>query len=595
MPAPFFSQSSGLIRIALSGSGWATRLYRSGVYNIGSVSLDDLRMSFAADQFLVLSFEQAAERLSVTSLGAPSVSVNYGGPFAGEVKALARNEIATQIQANVAGAVSQAQSQLNGLTAPARKSALIDQLRRIDEAAGARFDEAVFRQDGVILRGTISLTPRYAPHVSFEKTAAGDGFDAIESWIPGGRVDTFEWTWRWFTNPVEAPPGPPGSSSEEHSFLLRRPQGPRSKFGLMLSLDNPLPGLDGSGRVCLAVRGVHVDHVTGAPVPIESAMECAQFGYEFKMPYEVGPYVRICDPLRAIAERPAPEIGILRVGVSEAPEAASNTLVLYLDRTWSEEAASTLRAGLESCRRENAGLLVLVLFRDGVLNAGDPELQARLQELSTSLAAPMLVNEDVRGGWSKVLALPTGRGELAWRLITPAGVVSWVHHGRADAELLASVLDERLVASRQASLVRVRPDFSIGGRVPIDLVVRPCPPVPLSRPGTAGSKLVFVQKGHSSSLTQLERLGREYPRRGEDKPFDAIVVDGADAEEAEALRRELNLDFPAFPDPDGTLTRRAGVPFAPTIITLDEDGRVTGCEMGVAFSGDGDGDLEHGE
>lgn len=79
---PFSTPSSGLMRIGLSGSGWATRLYRSGVFNIGSVGLDDLRVSFAVDQLLVLSFEQAAERVLVTSFGAPSVSVNYGGPFA---------------------------------------------------------------------------------------------------------------------------------------------------------------------------------------------------------------------------------------------------------------------------------------------------------------------------------------------------------------------------------------------------------------------------------------------------------------------------------------------------------------------------------
>jgi len=403
------------------------------------VSARDLRMSFTVEQLLLLGFDGASERLTVTTFSTPAVSLNYNGPFSGTVNPMARDAIATQVQSNLAGAVTQAQNDLAFLTAPGRKAALIDQLRRIDDAAGARFNEAVFHSEGLILRGTIPLSYRHGPHVSFEKTAAVDGFDAIESWIPGGRIDSFEWTWRWFTNGIEAPPGPPGASNPDDTFTLRRPPGPRTRFGVSLSREQPLPGLDGQGRVCLLIRGVQVDHVTGALVSVDSVRECAQFGYEFRMPYEVGAYARVCDPLRAVGERPAPEIGLLRVGVPEVRDHASNTLVLYLADAWNANAASTLQAGLERCRREDAGLLVLVLFREGGLRDGDPELQSRLEELGEALAAPMLVSEDVRGAWSTALALPTRTAEPEWRLITPEGVVRWVHHGRADAELLAQI------------------------------------------------------------------------------------------------------------------------------------------------------------
>ena len=584
---PFVSLSGGLIRIRLSGVGWASRLYRSGVFNVGSVSARDLRMSFTVEQLLLLGFDGPSERLTVTTFGTPAVSLNYNGPFSGTISPLARATIATQLQSNLAGAVTQAQNDLAFLTAPGRKAALIDQLRVIDDAAGARFTEAVFQGEGLILRGTIPLSYRHRPHVSFEKTAAVDGFNAIESWIPGGRVDSFEWTWRWFTNGIEAPPGPPGSSSQDDTFTLRRPPGSRGRFGVSLSREQPLPGLDGQGRMCLLVRGVHVDQVTGALVPVESVRECAQFGYEFRMPYEVGAYTRICDPLRAVGERRAPEIGLMRVGVPEVRDHPSNTLVLYLGDAWNADAAGALQAGLERSRREGAGLLVLVLFRDGALRDFDPELQSRLAELGEGLAAPMLVSEDVRGAWSTVLALPTRTSEPVWRLITPEGVVRWAHHGRADAELLASVLDERLVTSGPPGLGRIRPGIDIADLVPIELVTGHCPPVPLSRLGTSGSKLVFVHKDSAAAVALPARPWRDQADRVEDAPYLAIVVEGANADEAEALRKSWKLNIPTFPDQHGTLTRGAGVRFSPATLTLDDRGRLVGYELGVELGDHG--------
>jgi hypothetical protein len=578
---PFVPPGMGLIRIHLNGSGWASRLYRSGVYNVGSVSAADLRMSFSVDQWLALTFEAATERLVVWPFGAPAVTVGYGGPFAGEVNPLARDVISAQVQANLAGAIGQAQMELNALTAPARKSALIDQLRRIDGAANARFDEAVFRIEGLILRGAIPLSYRHAPQVSFRRTDAGDGFDAIESWIPGGRVDRFEWSWRWFTNPVEAPHGPPGSAKAEDDFLLRRPQKTMSKFGLVTIAGEPLPGLDGNGKVCLTIRGVRVDHITGARVPVTSEIECAQFGYQLKMPYEVGPYLRICDPLRSSIDRPAPEIGILRLGVRELPEAASNTLVLYFDRRWDERAVATLRDGLGECRRVGAGLLVVLLFRDGVLESSGTAFRSRIDELRASLPAHLLVNEDVGGGWAAVLSFSDAGGETEWRLVTPSGVVCWAQRGPVGAGTLASVLEERLVTGPPPSLARVRTeiaDVQVHTFLPIELFGRPCPPAPLTRPG--GSKLVFVQNDRASSHARLEQLRREHSER-EDDALIAVVVEGADIRAAEALRKELELPFLLVPDPRGELTRRAGIRLSPTTLVLDERGRLGRIEVGL--------------
>jgi hypothetical protein len=576
---PFFL--GGLIRIRASGQGWCSRLYRSGVFNVGSISASDLRMSFSVDQFLLLGFDPGAERLTVTTFGTPAVTLSYDGPFASYVTGRARETIAGELQSRLGGAVAQAQDDLAFLTAPARKAPLIDQLRQIDAAAAARFTDAAFRSEGLILRGTIALSHRHPPRSSFEKTPAADGFDAIESWIPGGRIDSFEWTWRWFTSGIEGAPGPPGADTLEESFILRRPTQRSTKFAASINLEQPLPGLDGPGRLCLVIRGVQVDHDTGDFVPVTSVMDCAQFGYEFRIPALIGLYMRLHDPLAGLEATKAAEIGVLRLGATDPAASGSNTLVLYLGDAWHEDAVAVLRAGLDQCRREGAGLLVALLFKEGKKARCEDELQGCLRELAETLAAPLMVSEDVRGGWAEALALPVdGRG-LSWRLIAPDGRISWSHDGRADAGLLAAVLDERLVASLPPGLGRIGPGVEIGVRLPIELVTPHCPPVPLSRFATTGTRLIFVHRERAAAVAQIARRSVADPEPVEAPPYVAIVVEGASAQEAEALAKAWKLDIPIFPDPAGAITRQAGVRLSPSTLILDDAGRLASWQPGV--------------
>jgi hypothetical protein len=222
----------GLIRISVRGPGWATRLYRSGVFNLGSVDIADLNSTLSIDQLLMLQFDMTGERLWLSALAEPNITMDYNGPFATGVKSLARESISREFKTLLATHLNQAQSELDKLGAGGKKANLIEQLRTIDAAANASFVDAAYPIEGVVLRGSIQLSHRHAPRATFEKGDAGQYFDAIESWIPGGRVDSFEWSWRWFADPVHAAPGTTGSRSEADTFLLRRPHGGRNRYGL---------------------------------------------------------------------------------------------------------------------------------------------------------------------------------------------------------------------------------------------------------------------------------------------------------------------------------------------------------------------------
>jgi hypothetical protein len=576
---PYLVPSAALIRVRVTGVGWCSRLYRSGVYNIGSVNASDLGMTFTADQLILLTFNGAAERFSVNAFGPPGVVVNYNGPYAGDIKPAAAEQISATVAANVGGALSQAQNGLNALPLSDARASLSQQVQRLVENGAARFDNAAFRMDGVALLGTISVAYRYPPQVSFQKTPLADGFDAIQSWIPGGRVDRFDWSWSWYSTPIEKPPGPPGSEAEADSFFLRRPQGARSRYGMTLPGEKPLPGLDGWGRVCLTISGGHVDSVTGAWVPLASATDCAKFGYEFKLPYEVnGPYVRVCDPLHDPQATPR-EVGIVRVGVSQSAEPGSNTLVVYVNESWNEPVASALAAGLERCRR-GYGLRVVLLFRDGALSKVDAPLQARLRQLAKALPAPLTVSEDVYEGWRRVLSIPA-HGGPAWRLLSPDGLVTWARDGPTEADLVASALEQRLQPAHPPGMVRLGAKVGIGARFPVGLEAPPCPPVPLGSSGRPISSVVFVRKEASSTRDALDRLVRQTPAEGAEKPFIAVVVENATARDIEELRARWGLDLDMLPDPNGDLTRRAGVQVSPTTMTIDCMGNVAAVQMGV--------------
>jgi hypothetical protein len=538
---------------------------------------------FDVTQFLLLSFHASKEEFVVTPFG-PAI-VNVFGSFGGIVGPYAKPQIQAQVGAQVQGAAGGVTGELS---LKSRKDEMIKQLQTIDDQANAWFDEAVFTIDGVIVRGHIALSPRRGPVHSFAKTAEQDGHSAFESWIPGGRIDSFGWSWTWFNNG-----GDPGSETRTDRFVLRRPHGGgRGRFGVMLGLRTPLPGLDGMGRVCLVVNGVQVHPVTGELVAVSTARKCRSFGFEIRLAVgrvflrEWVPGPR--DPLGPVAE-----VAIHEVGGSPGQGQAANTLVVHVGDQWNRDIARSLREGLASSRRRDAGLVVLVLFKDGVLMKAGSELIAEFGELAAELEAPLVVNEDVRGSWSKALFMDSegaARGEPEWRLVSPTGGVTWAHSGYANSRELASALDDYLFSSTVPDLAQIAPGLLPGTRLSsLDLDTglihslfefdSPCPPPPFGRFGV-DSVVAFVTRDSAASDAALRKLAQEHGSR-ESETFVAVVFDGAGAAESERLKQALPDGFVAIPDPDGVIARHFGVRVWPSNVTVNEVGMITGFEMGA--------------
>jgi hypothetical protein len=271
-----------------------------------------------------------------------------------------------------------------------------------------------------------------------------------------------------------------------------------------------------------------------------------------------------------------------------------NTLVVRAGAEWNREMGVALRDGLASSRRRDAGLLVLILFPDGTLMRTGAELSAEFNELRAELEAPLVVNEDVGGSWSKALRLDDSEARnrgLEWRLVSPTGGMVWGHRGAITSDGLRSAVDDYLFPSPPPAVTPVDPGVAPGTRAsalgvgarlgdyPIELESR-CPPPPLGRFGV-GTVVAFVAKNSASSEAALRQLREKQGR------FAVVIVDGAGAMEVAELGRSLPEGTLVIPDANGAISKRFGVRTWPSSVTFDETGRTSGLDVGVNVRVDG--------
>lgn len=564
---PLMGISAGVVTLNVSGAA----LTANSAFNI----------SFDVSQQVLVTFDPGDERFVVSIAGPPVVSVN---PKAFE--SMAKGKITNAVKPHVQGAVNQLVGELD---LASRKAELIEQLRTLDDQADAHFDEAEFSPDGVVVRGRIILSPRRKPVGDFGIASELDAFTAFESWIPGGGITRFEWSWNPFNNS-----GPSGNTVQDDRFLLRRPPGKGlGRFGAALGVTTPLPGLDSNGSVCLNIRGLQMDAVTGAMVSVSSGRKCHRYGYDVRAISTIGVgrlFLQEYAPVVGDPSGPVQLSGIIDVGrTSDA--AAANTLVVYAGDRWNGDTAKVLRNALRAVDRRDSGLLVLILFREGAIASGGEALRADLDRLAEHSEAPIMANEDVHGDWAKAFALESHNRGLSWRLLSPGGGVTWMHNGELSPEDLSHALEQFLLPSAAPQMRTLESRVKVGMQLAsqslyptyTDIVAdmeRRCPPMPLDRLGNLGTIVTFVERKSVASHIQLRELAARAAQSPGGAPVIVGIVDSVNDDEAERLREELGIEFTAIADPGGHIASRFGIRVWPTTVSINSLGVVSGIDVG---------------
>lgn len=572
-------------------------------------------ISFKVDQPLYVTFKATIATLSI-SAGEPAVQVNVSSSGVGSLF-IDEQQLADMVEDAIRQAVKAQTQGLPSVSVESGRTALVEQLRTIDDQADARFTHSDWTPPGAVLYGRVSLTPRITPTWDFARTPAEDGFTALESWVPGGRIDSFDWSWTWDTGATDGP------ATRKNTFLLRRPYN--------LDTGTPaygtkkhLPGLNGNGKVCLKIRGVYTDPVSGDLVNFSVAERCTRFGIHVPIdPSDTGDK-RPLQRLWSAVERPdAAEIGLVDISAPPVEAVAgANTLIVHFGEQFDRQTADALAGGLAASRRHDAGVCILALFDANVLERQRTWLFPEVQEFAQQVRVPVHPLGDVEGFWSYRLAI--GPEGIAWRLLSPDGCLAWLHNGPIEAERLAQELDTFLWTSPPPRPVAIESKVRVGSRVPPFLFNHPllsarerqCPPQPLGAlglhaepdadpswpppfdpyeppvpvepdegdgyPGFPRSGLVvtFLHPTAQSSHAQLVGITRRYTARSAQSPRVCVVVHGLDRQ-AQALGKLTHPDAVLLPDPAGALARRLGVRMWPTTIHINAEGIVTDVLQGL--------------
>ena len=140
-------------------------------------------------------------------------------------------------------ALAEAQSQIQTLT---NAFNLDEALEPFDDSTTSSLTSVDIREEGAILRGVIAMKARPPVVVEFTETGDETAFTALQSWIPGGTIDRFRWSWTDINPDVQSLWDSVWGlvlheEVVEHSFLLRNRRDPTA--------------LPAQGHVCLRVEG----------------------------------------------------------------------------------------------------------------------------------------------------------------------------------------------------------------------------------------------------------------------------------------------------------------------------------------------------
>ena len=543
------------IRISVNGSATTKSILASATFSI----VQDVVVSFDTGS-RTLTLNPAGAKITATASGLGSDTV------ASEVKGAISKALPPLVQA----ACDQARPSLAAMSGKTQD--LAQQLRTLDDKASVTLTSASFGADGMVLFGTVSLAPRAAPVVQVDKMS--DAMSALRSWIPGGRIDKFEWSWAW----GRPSSNPPGSAERADRFLLRRPSPQTGRWGAAIGLTTPLPGLDGVGSICLRIVGQRVDPTNGNLVPVQSTVHCTQYGINFGGVSREAGRLLLRDFNQAREGERIADLPLVNASATPATRAGANTLLMVLDERFDRATAETLDTGLQRCARFDAGLSLLVLFREGVLEAGRAAA-APIEEIARKLGIAVNINEDVHGDWSRALGRQHGN---AWAIVDPEGRLAWTHQGALEAATLSSALDthlrlssaaaprtyaaHRLVGSQLAAIALL-PDLSA-------LVDAHCPPPPTGLRGPGRTRIAFLMQGSPASVAELKRLARQAADATDGQTVVAIV-DGAKAGDLETLKAEIGAEFVAIADHSGSVADRFGIDVWPTTLSVDNRGMVS--------------------
>jgi peroxiredoxin len=525
-------------------------------------------VKFRFTQKFKLQLDASTQQVTLKADGDPSVNTDLPFNFLHDAF---ENEIKTaRDDALSDGAVN---ATVNQVFAGAKQK-LIGGLQFFDESASADFTTVKITKDGLIVRGEIGSEPRLAPVVQFNETDGGRAFSALATWIPGGKIDRYIWSWAGHggKKPAKLFASSPRSSTQLHRFIFPKPA-----------------GMDPLGRVSLRIEGTQTG-ADGLPVPItaESPLQIRDaFGAIFETPTWLE---SITTPVWLEESKPNAKLKDLIAGhvslQSDRPrgrELGHNTLV-YFPNWRADEPLDSVARAMAAMRRRKVSLVLIVVLPADALNSRRGDLEDRLRAVSTRFAGRLMVTVDQEGGWSRAFAV--ARRPSA-HIVNARREFAWNSKGDIEPAAMAAALDKHLLPAAAPRSRPLQPKVSscgCGCQGAPDIIVEDELGERFALHRMRGRNVIlnFFQSWSAPCIRELQRLQALQKKQSKGGGLYVVAFHGGNDEKAvAALRKRHGLTFPLVQDRDQAIARQYGIACWPTTIAINPDGSIGRMQLGA--------------
>ncbi len=511
--------------------------------------------SVSFKQRITLVLDPATQRVDLEADGEPDVDQSLFIPHGVAVNVVT-SEIAKALSSNTRA--------VRRVFRDARTS-ITTGLRNFDQSASVTFTELEITPNGVIVRGDIGTAPRIPPVIVIEETRDGQAFTAFNSWIPGGRIDRYTWSWVEYPSPRPSPwSGVAKSVTETARFSLEKPA-----------------GITEISQICLRVTGARI-LPDGLPQAVSAGTVC-----EVSEPVLAIDTPSWWEPVLVPVWRPdLVEDARLDDGIvahlsvqSDRPRGRrqeQNALVVFPELGSSTPFQNLIR-GIEMMRRHQLAPAVIIVMPAGSFNITRRELEVRLDGFPAAIARRVQVVEDLERGWSRTfdvsvapsLYLINARREFVWQAV-----------GDIDPADIAAALDQHVVPTAPPRFVPYRQRVAAGDRAPdVEFKDDRGEQGALHRLRGRSVLMTFWQSSSTPSLRELRRL-QALLNAPQEAPFIVAFHGGAEPKDFYTIRQESGLTFPIVQDREQRVARAYGVRCWPTTIAIDPGGFVEHIQFG---------------
>jgi hypothetical protein len=423
---------------------------------------------------------------------------------------------------------------------------------------------------GIVLQGSVMLFDWPAPQVQFEQIPTvssgplgsvtapwgqGKDYSALKSWIPGGTINQYEWSYQGQPNPFHIDPN-------TFVLLASGPGAAEVMFAGTVALPAYTP-------LCLTLRGTRISNYGTPTYQLISATLCD--------------YTSVSLVSAAILSgRVVPSVALSRSGpnglvaiTGHAPAQASlsgsptpNLLIHFADAKSASQLEILIQA-LTQSKRTDASTAVIAV--------------ASPAQLSKTRYTPGLIYaEDNDNSWAVVLGLKSAKRPLT-AIVGPRGTVSWQTEGPLDRDVIAAALAKFLVKTGAVQISMPRLNVRIGQPAPNFIFeYTPGREMPLSK---LRGQPVFLIFWNSSSKPSLDAV-RECEKMAESSAIVLAINSGESADLARAAASEGNWAAIPVSDPKSEISSAYGIKLWPTIVSLDASGKISSFRYGYGSGGE---------